>query len=171
MRPFLPMIIACFLTAATAAGQQLRPYTDTSLAHVGDLPFDPATDNPAFDLCGQSFIYQYYGMNTGYKGGKKALRDEILSRFVYNPAAAGANGYITIRFVMNCKGETDRFRVMQINNNYQPASFEPQLVQQLLVLVRSLRGWIPSTREQKNYNTYCYLNFKFVNGHLTDILP
>ena len=70
--------------------------------------------------------------------------------------------------MVNCHGDTDRFRVSGLGPDYQPRAFAPALVAQLLRLTRELRGWQQSRGPG---NTYTYLNFKLKDGQLADIGP
>ncbi|MCO6488027.1 MAG: hypothetical protein J5I98_06390 [Phaeodactylibacter sp.] len=143
---------------------------------VGDIPFDPATDSPNFKICGQeSSIKQYYVRGSshtpaGYEGEKRALEQAFLERYNF-PVSESEDGYVTIRFVVNCRGESGRFRIEQMGFDYQPRNFDPELVQQLLEITSSLDGWIPISREGKTCDFYQYLTFKLRNGQIEKILP
>ncbi|MCB0546926.1 MAG: hypothetical protein KDD19_05010 [Phaeodactylibacter sp.] len=143
---------------------------------VGDIPFDQAMDGPEFKLCGhESSTKQYYVRGSsllpaGYKGEKRALEKAVLEQYAF-PVSASENGYVTIRFVVNCRGESGRFRVEQMDFNYQPVRFDPGLVQQLLEITRKLDGWIPVGRDGRTYDFYQYLTFKVRNGQIEKILP
>lgn len=143
---------------------------------VGDIPFDPATDDPGFELCGpESSVKQYYVRGSshtpaGYEGEKRALEKAFLEQYDY-PVSEGEDGYVTIRFVVNCRGASGRFRVEQMGFDYQPRNFDPELARQLLEITRGLEGWIPVSREGKTYDYYQYLTFKLRNGQIEKILP
>lgn len=83
------------------------------------------------------------------------------------------SGYITIRFIVNCKGEAGRFRVIQMDKDYQLTSFSEELVLQLYNITTSLKGWEIFTSENNNYSyDYIrYLTFKIEKGELKDIMP
>jgi hypothetical protein len=96
---------------------------------VGDIAFDPAQDDPAFELCNERSVKQYYVRGSydtpaGYRGEKKALVAEFTARYRF-PVVEEENGYLTIRFVVNCRGKTGRFRVQEMDFDYQPKSFDP----------------------------------------------
>lgn len=143
---------------------------------VGDIPFDPATDDPDFEICGpENSVKQYYVRGSshtpaGYVGEKRALEKAFLEQYDY-PVSGGEDGYITIRFVVNCRGASGRFRVEQMGFDYQPRDFDPELVRQLLEITRGLDGWIPISREGKPYDFYQYLTFKVRKGQIEKILP
>ena len=67
--------------------------------------------------------------------------------------------------------QTDRFRILQIDHNYQEKEFPKALTEQLLTLTKALDRWVPGEKNGKKYDTYYYLNFKIVNGKIAEILP
>jgi hypothetical protein len=81
------------------------------------------------------------------------------------------DGYVTIRFLVNCKAETGRFRLEQVNFDYQDKIFEGELVTQLLEKTKQLDGWLPGVREGLRCDYYKYLTFKIINNQIVDILP
>ncbi len=147
-------------------------------ANVGDIAFNPATDRSSFQRCGegQYEVPQYYQTNTTYAGGTKALRQLFVSKARLRSTGA-QNGYITIRFLVNCRGETDRFRVTQLDTAYQPAQFGPALVAALLAQTKGLRAWQPGkftgpgSHQGEALDCYYYLLFIIRDGRVADVLP
>lgn len=138
---------------------------------VGDITFNPKTDKANFELCDNGWIYQYYGPGTTYKGGTKALKSSLLAHYQYKPAYKSISGYITIRFVVSCKAETDRFRVFQLDESYQKTTFDAGFITQLTTLCKLLNKWVAGSFNNKAVNTYYYLNFKMHNGRIQEITP
>lgn len=146
---------------------------DPSHLHVGDILFDPSSDNPDFKVCSPR-IYQYYNFGKGnFSLEKKLIRKQFVDQFKKINNTEEENGYITIRFVVNCEGETDRFRVYEIDTKWKDTHFHPELTKQLLALTKLLRGWKPGEfPDSKNkFAFYQYLTFKIRSGDLVDILP
>ncbi|MCQ6960078.1 hypothetical protein [Mucilaginibacter aquariorum] len=138
---------------------------------VGDITFDPKTDRANFELCGNGFINQYYGLKTTYQGGTKAIKKHLTSNYKYKTAYKNITGYVTIRFVVNCKGQTDRFRVFQLDENYQKVKYDISFISHLTALCKSLNKWIPGKYNNQVYDTYYYLNLKMVKGQIKEITP
>ena len=138
---------------------------------VGDISFDPKTDKANFELCDNGWTYQYYGPGTTYKGGTKALKSYMLTHYQYKSAYKNISGYITIRFVVSCKAETDRFRVFQLDESYQKTTFDAGFITQLTTLCKLLNKWVAGSFNNKAVNTYYYLNFKMHNGRIQEITP
>lgn len=142
---------------------------------VEDIPFDSRTDDSSFQLChDERAVFQYFNLSNGmlYKGEKKALIDEILRK--YKKVTVDDSGWVRIRFVVNCKGETGRFRLISSDFSYQEKEFDTRITNQLLSITRSLKGWLPQTNddfEQEAVDYYQYLIFKIQKGELTEIMP
>jgi hypothetical protein len=164
------ILFLCFLSGGLQTHAQVPPVTYPD--HVGDIAFDPETDKADFFLCDPKTIYQFYNCGTTYKGEKKALKDQIFASYTYSAQHSDVNGYIVIRFVVNCKGETDRFRITEIDADYKVTKFPKDLTGQLLKITKSLKDWIPCrTPDGQEYNSYVYLNYILKNGKLQDVGP
>lgn len=142
---------------------------------VGDIPFDPSLDDATFQICDEENIKQYYVRYSsdeapGFIGEKKAMDRMILNAYSY-PNVDTQDGYITIRFIVNCKGQTDRFRIEEMSVDYQPFDFDPKLSDQLLNIVKQLEGWVPRKTKGKPLDYYQYLTFKIRDGQILKILP
>lgn len=172
----LSALLLCFGTVPALA-QRVAPFGDPP-ANVGDIPFDPATDRSSFQRCGegQYDVPQYYQSQTAYTGGTQALRQHFL-RATLPRSTSVQEGYITIRFLINCHGETDRFRVTQLDTAYQPAHFSPALVAALLSRAKGLRAWLPGkfpgpgAHQGEAMDSYYYLLLKMRHGRVVDVLP
>lgn len=148
---------------------------DNNFQNVGDIPFDDSIDDPNFELCNEKRIKQYYVRRSsdqppGYKGEKSALEKIILNAYKY-PVTSKVDGYITIRFIVNCKGVAGRFRVEEMNLDYKAIKFEEKISTQLLDIVRKLDQWIPRKQNGKSLDFYQYLSFKISNGQIVKIHP
>lgn len=148
---------------------------ERELRNVGDIPFDASVDDPDFEVCDEIQTRQYYGRrakytSAGYRGEKKALVAVFYEKYEH-PVSDEENGYVTIRFLVNCKGQSGRFRVQEMDFDYQPKKFDPQIVEKLLTIVRELDGWIPVEREGKKYDFYQYLSFRLERGRIVKIMP
>lgn len=139
--------------------------------NVGDIPFDSLRDDPAFVVCNEKQVFQYYNTNSYYKDHKNEIVKYLLDHFHPQETFADQNGYLTVKFIINCKGETGRFRLFEIDNNYQPAHFNEALSAHLMDLVKQLRGWQPAVYKGKIYDSYQYITFRIRNGKIISITP
>lgn len=141
-------------------------------SNIGDIEYDETIDKRDFKLCNSSKIYQYFNNSKGleYKGDKTALEKEIRSQYK-SAELKGETGSIRVRFVVNCEGETDRFRLIAMDSNYLPKVFDKSITDQLLQISKNLKGWKPKSYREDPIDYYQYLIFKLTDGHITHILP
>lgn len=127
-----------------------------------------------FVVCNEDIIGQYYynGMGSQHEGGLNKVR-QIFEKKVNISGKESDTGYIRIRFMINCEGETGRFSILEVDKDYAPTSFSHELVVQLFQFTRNLSSWelekLPETG--KTYDNYRHLSFKIQNGKVLDILP
>ena len=148
---------------------------NSSFKNVGDIPFDAEVDDNNFVICDKNNIKQHYVRNSSdtppsYKGEKRGMEKVIMSKYISQKAET-QSGYLTIRFIVNCQGETGRFRIEEMDLSYQPIHFENSISKQLLEIVKNLNEWIPRQSQDKIYDFYQYLTFKIQDGQITKILP
>ena len=139
--------------------------------NIGDIKPDPKLDDSTFRACRESNIPQYYSIESGFEGEKPAIKRYFEQNFKKNRAWAKENGYITVRFVVNCNGQTGRFRVLEMSPEYQSKKFPPALSDQLLQLTKQMIGWLPGKSENIPYDYYQYLSFTITKGEITQITP
>lgn len=155
----------------TACSPESAPPTKY-LRWVGDISHDPKIDKKNFQLCTPKAIKQYHNFSFGflYKGEKIALENEIRSQ--YNEQhTANQSGWLRIRFVVNCHGETDRFRIIGMDNNKEAFTFDQSISEQLLSICKNLKGWLILPDNDAPQDYYIYLTFKLDNGKIKAILP
>lgn len=139
-------------------------------ANVGDLEFDIKQDGD-FKKCSENESYQYYNDSKGFQieGEKNKIIQEVQKlKFKENK---NSNGYLTIRFVVNCKGETGIFRMQQMDSEYKAYKFDEALSSQILNFTKNLTGWIPKEIDGIKRDYYQYLTYKIVHGQVSEILP
>ena len=163
----------CYLVWVLLLGScQIEAQKSKYLRSVGDIVYDSTTDKKDFYLCNERNIKQYHNNYKGleYKGEKIALIELFDKQFVPVPNSKDS-GLIRIRFIVNCKGETDRFRVTAMDENYKEKEFDTKITQQLLLICKGLTDWIPKQYEDKALDYYQYLIFKIQNGKIIEIMP
>jgi hypothetical protein len=87
-----------------------------------------------------------------------------------------ANGFVTIRFVVNCKGEKGDYEVLETTKNYEPTTFNKTLTDTLLAHVKGLDLWPLGYSKYDKQNPqsrdyYAFITFRFYNGKITEIIP
>lgn len=139
---------------------------------VGDIEYDTKIDYSNFKKCGegQGYSFQYYDSNGfQYKGEKIAIIRALEKQNISGEKST--NGYITIRFVVNCEGNTGMFRMQKLDKNYKEIHLDEKLGEQLLNFTKSLNGWLPKIIQNKPVDYYQYLTYKIEDGKIVEILP
>lgn len=145
----------------------------TTTRWVDDIVPDSSLDNPNFKICNaEDQVIQYFnnGQALEYKGDKYTLDSIFFSEYksVNKP---GETGLIRIRFIVNCKGESGRFRMIAMDADYREKEFEKNITEQLMEITKSLKGWTPKVWKGTAIDYYQYLIFKIESGKLISILP
>ena len=140
---------------------------------IGDSEFDLALDSPDFVLCHtERSVIQYYAIGEKtYSGEKRAIIESFEKS--YDPAIVKKeSGLIRIRFIVNCNGNTGRFRINGMDPSYNEKVFDPKITNQLLEITKSLKDWkIYPDGDKRKRDYYMYLTFKIVDGQIKEILP
>lgn len=140
---------------------------------VGDIDFDPQKDDINFKICDKnvSYSFQYYNDSKGfqYKGEKLAIEEKLKSLKIQGNE--NSNGYITVRFLVNCEGKAGLFRIQTMNFDYKEAAIDKNLEVQLLDFTKSLNGWIVKEINNKKIDYYQYITYKIEYGKVSEILP
>lgn len=170
----LQLYVFFMLLILLGCGQHAKQTTEPQPQRwLEDIAFDANLDNPDFVVCnGEKKIYQYFniGDNISIEGDKPYILEHFAQG--YQPKQMPKeSGLIRIRFIVNCQGKTDRFRILESDLNYQPKTFDKKISQRLLQLSQSLQGWQPKINEGKPVDYYQYLIFRIENGQLIKILP
>ncbi len=143
------------------------------LRWVGDIAYDASIDKSDFSICnGEDKIVQYFNDGNGleYEGEKIAI-EKVFAKEYRLEKPIQETGLIRIRFIVNCQGESGRFRVLGMNSLYEEKNFAPLIVNELLRITKSLKGWKIKSMQNQTIDYYQYLIFKMENGKLIEILP
>jgi len=122
-----------------------------------------------FETC-YDYIYDYYNPERPtYISGKNGLRKFIHKNYKNN--GYSDSGYLNIRFVINCKGETGRYVVHENDLNLIPKKFTPELKKQLFELTTQLNEWNPNFIRGEKVDSYMYISYRIEHGEIIEILP
>jgi hypothetical protein len=172
------LLIPLLFLSFSAFCQEQKTNVSLYPRSIGNIEFDPNLDKKDFQLCRPNIDAQYYSFeanDSNYDGDKIKIEKEFKEKYK-SQNVKKESGLIRVRFIVNCKGETDRFRVNGMDENYQEKAFDKSITDQLLQVVKSLKGWMPKnftskTNEVFSYDYYQYLIFKIKDGQITEILP
>ena len=91
--------------------------------------------------------------------------------FFKKPTTFNQSGFLTIRFIVNCKSETCCFHFYEMNEKYEERSFDESVKTQLTAFVKQLGGW-KQVEDKGNFTNYrYYLNFVIKNGIFQSVSP
>ncbi|HNR20586.1 MAG TPA: hypothetical protein PKN75_14750 [Bacteroidia bacterium] len=160
---FLFTIVLPFFISHTLLAQEIR--------WVDDIVADSLQDGVTFKLCNtEAQIIQYFNNGKGaeYLGGKPAIDSLFFTS--YHKVHTDISGMIRIRFVVNCLGETGRFRLLSADSNYQPVVFPDAVNSQLMQITKSMNGWQTKLWKDVKIDYYQNLIFRIEQGQLTNII-
>lgn len=165
------LVITATTNSLHAQSHAANYKVDSFPANVGDIAYDPALDDSGYHICNPQVVLQYYNTPSYYKNNKRTIELHFKNRYKPPVTTDEQSGFLTIRFVINCNGQTGRFRLYELDNNYQPHTFNKQISSQLLQLTKELRGWQPASYKGKSYDSYQYITFKLKKGAIECITP
>jgi hypothetical protein len=137
---------------------------------IGDITLDPKTDKANYAACGECDIFQYFQLHEATYDGDKLAIEKIFLETYNSKNVKQESGLIRIRFIVNCLGETERFRLIASDENYQEKTFDESITSQLLEITKNLKGWKAMTYNNAKVNYYQYLIFKIKDGQIQEIL-
>ncbi len=126
-----------------------------------------------FKLCyDESSIGDYYNRaQMGQLNGGKGTWWRILEKDLNEKKLFQESGYLTYRFVLNCKGEAGWFTTEQADLKFNKKSFNPETVAHLLEIVSSQKDWLVTENNQGALDSYVYITFKLQDGKIIELLP
>ncbi|HZV68659.1 MAG TPA: hypothetical protein VFG10_03915 [Saprospiraceae bacterium] len=138
---------------------------------IGWIPFDKSLDNSNFKVCDELNIEEYYQVNPSYGEGMSSIRKYIFPHQKVLESLCEKDGYVIVRFVINCLGQTDRYRTKFMSLNYtNENSVNAELQKAIIQLTRNMGNWTPGQYDGKAYDCYQHLKFLFKNSQLVDVL-
>ncbi|MDO9512542.1 MAG: hypothetical protein Q7J34_12335 [Bacteroidales bacterium] len=167
MRTFLWGLCIFLLTLSELHAQDIQ-YPK----NVGDINYNSQFDSSDFIICDSNHIKQYSNFGKGMQiyGEKTKLLDYFSDNFQTSETIE-ETGYITVRFIVNCQGQSGRFRMYEMDNDFKAKKFAEQISRQILRLTRNFKLWKAAEKEGVYYDYYQYLTFKIENGLIKEILP
>jgi hypothetical protein len=144
------------------------------LKRVGYIdPSKTLDNNDNFRLCfKEELIHDYYNSSPqgSYAKGKKAMV-KIISSKLQKEKLHNESGYLTFRFVVNCRGEAGRFVTEESSLDYEKKAFNKETIKHLFtILHQNLEKWQPVVTDEPK-DAYFYVTFKLRNGEIIEILP
>ncbi|MCT4665520.1 MAG: hypothetical protein N4A45_09835 [Flavobacteriales bacterium] len=128
--------------------------------------------NDRYSLCGLGIKYPYYYTELSYEGELFAISKIFDKQYIPVKNGTNRSGIITVFFDINCHGRTGNFRYKTLNFDYLPIDLNPDIIDQILTITKTLDDWNPGVNEKgNNVNSFMFLTFKIKDGQLINILP
>jgi hypothetical protein len=157
-RFFVTVIIGLLIINVAASAQS-----------VGDIAFDPKTDDPKFELCDRNWVWQGYELKTKMDETSLTVERELKSNFRTHPNWSNQNAIVRIRFIVNCHGAADRFRVLALDFDLKQIEIDESLKAHLVSIARQLQ-WPVRRAQSRSVDYYHYFSVKITNGRITDVM-
>lgn len=145
----------------------INPYNED----VGYIYEKDALDD-GFKLCYDEKVFPYYygRSQAKFTYGKDSLKQYFLEKYS-NYDDTSESGFITFRFIVNCKGEAGRFVIHELGTDFQNKKFNEKIVANLYEHLGKLKDWQPIMYYDDKYDSFIHITFKIENGELLEILP
>ena len=162
MRHLIFILLLCF-------------FTNKSFAQSDDysLHFAPDTYDTVCvkQFCEQLLPLQYWRLNAKNSKSSYQILKEWKSFYKIAEGVEVNTGFLTIRFVVNCKGEPCCFRFYEVDKTYKKINFSEDLKSQLTMFVKQLGGWKLVKYEGVPTDYYYYLTFKIQDNDFKTVAP
>lgn len=166
------IIFILFLLVGFIGCQSQKGQEHTYLRMIGDILHDETQDDTNFELCqGDKMAIQYYALGEKTYEGEKVAIERIFEKEYNSDKVPPESGLLRIRFLVNCKGESGRFRMISMDEEYAPKTFDSSITDQLMSITKSLDGWKQFTFRGVERDYYQYLIFKIKEGKIIEIMP
>lgn len=166
------IITLLLLTSCQEKGAKKAIEEAPRLRYVEDIAPNEEIDNLNFKTCNGENVFQYFNFGDGleYEGGKRAILDKFKNQYEV-PKRSKFSGLIRVRFIINCKGSSGRFRHLSMDYNYKEVEAPKDITDQLVSITKSLDKWKIKKYNDSPIDYYQYLSFKIESGIIVKILP
>ena len=152
--------IAVFLFNVAASAQSV-----SSRSGIGDTAFDPRLDDPKFQVCNPDNVWQGYQLKSKQDETSLMVEEEFRTKYKYNAVWSKDAGLIRIRFIVNCKGVADRFRILEADRELKPTQFNKELIAHLLAIAKGIQ-WPQRRAWEQTVDYYHYISIRVHDGKI-----
>lgn len=155
--------------------KEFQKMADHGIRRVGYIdPRSVLDPDSGFQLCGRhDDVADYYNgqdKRAQYVGGKKAIW-ELTNKHLDKSKLFKESGYLTLRFIVNCKGEAGWFTMEEADLDFQPKRFPAETIQHFFEILYQHPNWKPCIIREEARDAYTYITFKLKDGEIIEILP
>ena len=127
-------------------------------------------DTLCFPILSKRFNNYHQHAAKNYIGGKYALREYFMSNYKEITKSESNNGYIFVKFVLNCNAVPLGFQTEIMSLDFRPANLDERISSQLVTLLKNIKKWKATEIDNSKYDTRLMIGFKIENGKLTEII-
>lgn len=135
----------------------------------GEIPFDPALDDTSFKLCDTTALV-HSRVSLSYVGGRKRIEEISKGMFEKHDDQYAYDGYVLVRFLVNCNGEVGRLRFEPLNDGFVKQECPEGLISLIRESVEALNEWTITIPSNQGKDHSKYLNFKILKGQIDAII-
>jgi len=151
--------------------KEISQFADPNLVtQVGDILPNSEIDGD-FQNCNIGLIPQYYAYDEKPFAKGKLDFERYIRQNYKAPENSKESGLLRIRFVVNCKGKSGRFRLLAMNEIYEPMDFSSSISDLLLKLTKEYKEWRVLSKKGLESDYYFYVIFKINQGKIVEVLP
>lgn len=115
----------------------------------------------------------YYQIGAKYPESSLSILKNAQA-FTSNYHNFSGNGYITFRFIIDCKGKiAPRIQVLQTDENYKKYYFEKDFVNLLYAFLKTMDKWKIARINNRDVPLayHAFITFKIQDGKVVNIIP
>lgn len=135
------------------------------MADIGNTKFNFELDDVNFIFCDSTDVLHQI-TRISYYGGAPAMEKELIDNYKKQPEYESFTGYFFIRFAVNCKNESGRFRWEIVNEDFKETTCPKSLEDEIITKVKSLKYWNHPIYEGESHDGYTYMIVKIENGNI-----
>ena len=133
------------------------------------IPYNAKLDNSDYIICDST------GIGSGrsrvrYISGTNKFKEVITTNYLSKPGYKSFNGYIVIRFLVNCEGKAGRYRAQSLNLDFSPLNAPSDLLDYSVELVEKWDNWTRTTGNDNKKEYSKFINLKIKNGEIQHVL-
>ncbi len=160
------MYLGCVSNEQAIGSENDLPPISHDLSYTS---FDAKLDDPNYAICDSTAFLS--GRNrVWYEGGNNQFRKDLKASYKNSPAYATFDGFVVIRFLVNCEGKTGRYRAEALNLDFTPGSAPEGLLEYAVDLVKRLDNWTKSTSSESFTEYSKFINLKIRQGEIEHVL-
>lgn len=135
------------------------------LADIGDTKYTPTIDDANFKFCDSTTVL-HKRARVAYTGGTPAMEKELIASYEKKPEFESFTGYFFIRFAVNCKNESGRFRWEIVDDEFKAKVCPKALEDEIITKVKNLKSWNSPIYKGEIHDGYTFLIVKIENGNI-----